>query len=78
MIKAIIFDLDNTLLDFIKMKQFAVKAAITAMNEAGLEVDEDKAYEDIFNLYMEKGWENQQVFDDYLTQTVGGSHHRYE
>jgi len=71
MIKAIIFDLDNTLLDFIKMKQFAVKAAITAMNEAGLEVDEEKAYEDIFNLYMEKGWENQQVFDDYLTQTVG-------
>ncbi len=71
MIKAIIFDLDNTLLDFIKMKQFAVKAAITAMNEAGLGVDEEKAYEDIFNLYMEKGWENQQVFDDYLTQTVG-------
>ena len=71
MIRAIIFDLDNTLLDFIKMKQFAVKAAITAMNEAGLEVDEEKAYEDIFNLYMEKGWENQQVFDDYLTQTVG-------
>ena len=57
MIKAIIFDLDNTLLDFVKMKQFAVKAAITAMIEAGLDV--------------EKGWENQQVFDDYLNQTVG-------
>jgi putative hydrolase of the HAD superfamily len=71
MIKAIIFDLDNTLLDFIKMKQFSVKAAITAMNEAGLEVDEKKAYEDIFDLYMERGWENQQVFDDYLNQTVG-------
>ena len=39
MIKAIIFDLDNTLLDFVKMKQFAVKAAITAMIEAGLDVD---------------------------------------
>ena len=71
MIKAIIFDLDNTLLDFIKMKQFAVQAAITAMNEAGLNVNEEKAYEDIFNLYVEKGWENQQVFDDYLNQTVG-------
>ena len=70
MIKAIIFDLDNTLLDFVKMKQFSVKAAITAMNEAGLEVDEKKAYEDIFDLYMERGWENQQVFDDYLNQTV--------
>ena len=71
MIKAIIFDLDNTLLDFVKMKQFSDKAAITAMNEAGLEVDEKKAYEDIFDLYMERGWENQQVFDDYLNQTVG-------
>ena len=71
MIRAIIFDLDNTLLDFVKMKQFAVKAAITAMIEAGLNVDEEKAYQDIFDLYVEKGWENQQVFDDYLNQTVG-------
>ena len=71
MIKAIIFDLDNPLLDFVKMKQFAVKAAITAMIEAGLNVDEEKAYKDIFDLYVSKGWENQQVFDDYLNQTVG-------
>ncbi len=71
MIQAIIFDLDNTLLDFIKMKQFAVKAAITAMNEAGLNVDEEKAYQDIIDLYVDKGWENQQVFDDYLNQTIG-------
>ena len=71
MIKAIIFDLDNTLLDFVKMKQFAVKAAITAMNEAGLEVDEDKAYKDIMDLYVSTGWENQQVFDDYLKQVRG-------
>ena len=71
MIKAIIYDLDNTLLDFVKMKQFAVKAAITAMIEADLDVDEENAYKDIFDLYVEKGWENQQVFDDYLNQTVG-------
>ena len=71
MIQAIIFDLDNTLLDFIKMKQFAVKAAITAMNEAGLNVDEEKAYQEILDLYVNKGWENQQVFDDYLNQTIG-------
>ena len=71
MIKAIIFDLDNTLLDFVKMKQFAVKAAITAMNEAGLGVDEEKAYKDIMDLYVTTGWENQLVFDDYLKQTKG-------
>ena len=44
MIKAVIFDLDNTLLDFIKMKQFAVQAAISSMVEAGLEVDEGEAW----------------------------------
>ena len=71
MIKAIIFDLDNTLLDFMKMKQFAVKAAITAMNEAGLNINEDQAYKDIFKLYESKGWENQQVFDDFLIQNFG-------
>lgn len=71
MIKAVIFDLDNTLLDFIKMKQFAVQAAITAMVEAGLEVDEKVAYQSIFDLYMEKGWENQHVFNEFLEQTVG-------
>ena len=61
MIKAIIFDLDNTLLDFVKMKRFAVRAAVTAMNEAGLGVDEKKAFDDIFDLYLNKGWEHQQV-----------------
>ena len=71
MIKAIIFDLDNTLLDFVKMKQFAVKASIRAMNEAGLNVDEESGYKDVMELYMTTGWENQLVFDDYLKQTTG-------
>ena len=71
MIKAIIFDLDNTLLDFVKMKQFAVKASIRAMNEAGLSVDEESGYKDVMELYMTTGWENQLVFDDYLKQTTG-------
>ena len=38
MIKAVIFDLDNTLLDFMKMKDYAVKAAIAGMIEAGLDI----------------------------------------
>ena len=71
MIKAIILDLDNTLLDFVKMKQFAVKASIRAMNEAGLNVDEESGYKDVMELYMTTGWENQLVFDDYLKQTTG-------
>ena len=43
MIKAVIFDLDNTLLDFKKMKEYGVQAAISAMIEAGLDCYEDEA-----------------------------------
>ena len=39
-VKGVIFDLDNTLLDFMKMKEVAVKSAIKGMIEAGLEIDE--------------------------------------
>lgn len=71
MIKAVIFDLDNTLLDFMKMKEFAVKAAITGMQEAGLDIDSDEAYDRIIEMYNEKGWENQQIFDLFLTEKIG-------
>ena len=36
MIKAVIFDLDNTLLDFMKMKNKAIDAAINGMIESGM------------------------------------------
>ena len=42
MIKAIIFDLDNTLVDFMLLKTRAVDAAIYAMIDAGLNI----SYED--------------------------------
>ena len=66
MIKGVVFDLDNTLLDFMKMKEFAVKAAIKSMIEAGLEVDEEKSYSEIISIYEQFGWENQKVFDVFL------------
>ena len=36
MIQAIIFDLDNTLVDFMRMKNRAIEAAIKSMIDAGL------------------------------------------
>ena len=50
MIKAILFDLDNTLLDFISVKEKAVDAAILAMIEAGLDIKPQLVKKDIFNL----------------------------
>ena len=77
MIKAVIFDLDNTLLDFMKMKEYAVKAAIAGMIEAGLNIDPDKSYKTIIGIYEKKGWENQQVFDDFLIKKIGEVNNKY-
>jgi putative hydrolase of the HAD superfamily len=71
MIKAVIFDLDNTLLDFMTMKSSAVKAGIRGMNEAGLNVDTDETIKQIFDIYNEKGYEYQEVFDDFIKQKLG-------
>ena len=70
-IKGVVFDLDNTLLDFMKMKQVAVRSAIKGMIEAGLEIDEKKSFEDIITLYEKIGWENQKVFDVFLENSIG-------
>ena len=70
-IKGVVFDLDNTLLDFMKMKQVAVKSAIRGMIEAGLEIDEKKSFEQIITLYEKIGWENQKVFNVFLEQSIG-------
>ena len=70
-IKGVVFDLDNTLLYFMKMKQVAVRSAIRGMIEAGLEIDEKKSFEDIITLYEKIGWENQKVFDVFLENSIG-------
>lgn len=71
MIKGIIFDLDNTLVDFTRFKEISVKSAIEAMLDAGLKIDPNLAYEKIFKIYEEKGWEYQKVFDDFLIEVIG-------
>ena len=76
-IKGVVFDLDNTLLDFMQMKEFAVKAAVKGMIEAGLLVDEDQSYREFIAIYEEFGWENQQVFDVFIEKQVGYVEHKF-
>ena len=71
MIKAVIFDLDNTLLDFMTMKKEAVMSAISSMKEAGLDIDVDNSYKEIMDIYEVNGWENQLVFDKFLKNKLG-------
>ncbi len=71
MIKAVIFDLDNTLMDFMKMKRQAVEAAADAMIDAGLKMSKEKLIEKIYSIYWKEGIEDQQIFDKVLLQEFG-------
>ena len=71
MIKAVIFDLDNTLLDFMRMKSMAIDAALNGMIEAGMVFQHSIARERIFEIYEEKGWEYQEVLDDFIKEETG-------
>ena len=71
MIQAVIFDLDNTLLDFMNMKIKAVESAVHGMIEAGLHMEKDRAKKTIIKIYEEKGWEYQEVFDDIIRRELG-------
>ncbi len=66
MIKAVIFDLDNTLVDFMGMKRQAISAAIHSMTDAGLRLSPDEIQERIDTIYKERGIEFQNVFDQLL------------
>ncbi|MBI1971915.1 MAG: TIGR02253 family HAD-type hydrolase [Candidatus Aenigmarchaeota archaeon] len=71
MIKAVIFDLDNTLIDFMSTKKASCDAAIGAMIEAGLKTPKQKALKALFSLYREKGIEHQTIFKPFLEKTMG-------
>ena len=66
MIKGIVFDLDNTLVDFMKMKREATGAAVHSMIYAGLKLTPEEVHERINAIYKERGIEFQNVFDQLL------------
>lgn len=76
MIKAIVFDLDNTLVDFMTMKRRAIDAAIDAMLDAGLDLEPSDVNRRIDAIYKERGIEYQQVFDDLIFGIFNKVDHR--
>jgi len=68
MIKAIIFDLDNTLIDFMSMKKAASTAAANAMIEAGLKSYPEDLADALFSFYLGHGIESDDAFEEYLVQ----------
>lgn len=71
MIKAVVFDFDNTLMDFMRVKRNAVEAAVDAMTDAGLKMPKERMIEKIYRVYWKEGIEDQNVFDKVLTEEFG-------
>src|SRR6476660_8656768 len=76
MIKSVVFDLDNTLVDFMAMERRAIDAAIDAMVDAGLELEPQEIRDRIDVIYKERGMEYQQVFDDLIFNIFQKIDHR--
>jgi len=71
MIKAVIFDLDNTLIDFYRVKRMAVEEAVEAMIDAGLNLPKKKAVSELYKIYYKDGMEDPQIFQKFLIKMTG-------
>jgi putative hydrolase of the HAD superfamily len=85
-IRAVIFDLDNTLTDFMHMKQASIEAAADAMLDAGLDArlpdsSEERPRERVIRrireIYDREGIEYQKVFNTYLGEELGEVDHKF-
>jgi len=61
-LKAILFDLDNTLIDFMRFKRETARAAARAMVKKGLPDTHSEIYRKIFEIYDQYGIEYQKTF----------------
>ena len=75
-LKTIIFDIDNTLLDFMSFKRGSALAAAKAMVKSGVPAKERELYDAIFQVYKEKGIEYQRTFSDVLEKYEINAHTR--
>ena len=71
MIKAVLFDLDNTLTDFLRMKRTSVDAAVSAMIDAGLPMKKEKALKTLWELYDDYGIEYGEILQEFLMKSLG-------
>lgn len=70
-IKAVLFDLDNTLIDFMKLKRMCVENAVDAMIDAGLEMSKEEATKIMLDIYFDLGVEYQRIFQKFSNKVLG-------
>ncbi|MBI5882016.1 MAG: HAD-IA family hydrolase [Elusimicrobia bacterium] len=71
MINSVIFDIDNTLTDFMRMKRAAVDSAVDSMIGAGLQAEKSAMVEKVFEIYWKDGVEDQRILDKVLLKELG-------
>jgi len=86
MIRAVIFDLDNTLTDFMRVKETSIEAAADAMIDAGLdarlprdpdETSRARVIRRVREIYDREGIEYQKVFNSYLQEELGAVDYKF-
>ncbi len=77
MLKAVIFDIDNTLLDFMKMKSDSISSAIDGMISVGMNINKDDATNAIFSIYDKKGYEHQEVLNEFIINNTGSINYKF-
>ena len=77
MLKAVIFDIDNTLLDFMKMKSDSISSAIDGMISVGMDINIDDATNAIFSIYDKKGYEHQEVLNEFIINSTGSINYKF-
>ncbi len=75
MIRAVLFDIDNTLVDFMKLKESCIRPAIRAMIKKGLSIDEEEGVRMVYDIYKVYGMEYKLIFQKVLKR-VGVSDYK--
>ncbi|OYT54300.1 MAG: hypothetical protein B6U72_03150 [Candidatus Altiarchaeales archaeon ex4484_2] len=75
-IKAILFDLDNTLINFSEFKKRATKAAARAMKNAGLVGETREIEKNLIEFYFRHGIESDDAFQKFLEKQTGRVEYR--
>jgi len=70
-VKAVFFDLDNTLIDFLTMKRRSCEAAVDAMICAGVPLKKEEALASLYFIYKRVGMDDRKVFQRFLSKHVG-------
>ena len=65
-LSALTIDLDNTLIDFLRMKRVAAGAAAAAMVKTGLRMREERARNELFRFYLQTDIEGNDIFTRFL------------